>query len=156
MKGAGTGQPACPLLPSSLSWPHPTPASSGPPSPAPPKGAASLRVSLTHYLLGPAQNQVTFGERQAGQITCSPGCCLRGAKKAGEERSLSLPPSSPSPCPSFPEDRSRFPRTHLLCPVYQRFSTINFLGLFKIHIYIVLNGFSLIIPSHFKNPQASL
>lgn len=28
-------------------------------------------------------------------------------------------------------------------PVYQRFSTINFLGLFKIHIYIVLNGFSL-------------
>lgn len=35
------------------------------------------------------------------------------------------------------------------CPVYQRFSTINFLGLFKIHIYIVLNGFSLIIPSHF-------
>lgn len=34
-------------------------------------------------------------------------------------------------------------------PVYQRFSTINFLDLFKIHIYIVLNGFSLIIPSHF-------
>lgn len=34
-------------------------------------------------------------------------------------------------------------------PVYQRFSTINFLGLFKIHIYIVLNGFSLIIPCHF-------
>lgn len=29
------------------------------------------------------------------------------------------------------------------CPVYQRFSTINFLGLFKMHIYIVLNGFSL-------------
>lgn len=62
--------------------------------------------------------------------------------------SFSSPPSSPSQLPSFPEDRSH-PLLTSFCPVYQRFSTINFLGLFKIHIYIVLNGFSLIIPSHF-------
>lgn len=57
--------------------------------------------------------------------------------------SLSLPPSSPSPFPSFPRTGATLLSLTSFCPVYQRFSTINFLGLFKMHIYIVLNGFSL-------------
>lgn len=54
--------------------------------------------------------------------------------------------------PSLPEDRSHPPL--IFCPVYKRFSTINFLGLLNICIYIVLN--SLMTPSHFQNPQDSV
>lgn len=68
-------------------------------------------------------------------------------EELGRGASLRSPPF-PFPLPTFPKDRSHFPLPSF-CPVYQRFSTINFLGLFKIHIYIVLNGFSLIIPSQF-------
>lgn len=70
-----------------------------------------------------------------------------------------LPERSPSPLPlffTFPP----FPRTGATflpsCPVYQRFSKINFLGLFKIHIYIVLNGFSDHSLSFLESPGLSL
>lgn len=58
--------------------------------------------------------------------------------------SLSLLATFFFPIPIIPQGQEP-PSFHSppFCPVYQRFSTINFLGLFKMHIYIVLNGFSL-------------
>lgn len=57
--------------------------------------------------------------------------------------SLSLSPASLPHSHHSPRTGATLLLLTSFCPVYQRFSTINFLGLFKMHIYIVLNGFSL-------------